>query len=142
LSGASTIESPVTELGLRAERRGPSTAAPALRSRIAVFKPWTASMDEGWLEWLFDQYGFKYTIITNADVQAGDIGARFDVVMMASDGARTITEGFSPGTVPPRYEGGIGDAGIRNLDAFVRDGGTLVGINQSSDFAIDALHLP
>ena len=90
-------------------------------------------MDEGWLEWLFDQYGFKYSIITNADVQGGDLGSRFDVVIMASDGARTITEGFTPGTVPARYEGGIGDVGIRNLDAFVRGGGTLVCGSDADD---------
>ena len=137
-----TIGSWVSDFSLRAERRGPSSTAAVVKPRIAVFKAWTASLDEGWLEWLLDQYGFKYTTIANADVQSGELGDRFDVVLMASDGARTITEGFSPGTVPPRYEGGIGDAGVRNLDAFVRGGGTLVCLNQSSDFAIDALHLP
>jgi hypothetical protein len=144
ISGGSVakVDDWANELALRAERRGPSTTAPTIKQRVAVYKPWTASMDEGWLEWLLDQYGFKYTIITNADVQAGELASRFDVVLMASDGARTITEGFAPGTVPARYEGGIGDAGVRSLDAFVRGGGTLVCLNQSSDFAIDALHLP
>ena len=133
----------VNELSLRAERR--MTAGPAatpVRSRIAVYKPWTASMDEGWIEWLLDRYQFHYSILTNADVQAGDLGSRFDVVFIASDRARSIVEGFASGTVPPRYEGGIGDAGVRALDTFVREGGTIVCLNSSSDFAIDALHLP
>jgi hypothetical protein len=99
-------------------------------------------MDEGWIEWLLDQYQFRYTVITNADVQAGDLGARFDVVLIASDRPRTIIDGFTKGTVPPRYEGGIGDAGVRALDTFVRSGGTIVCLNSSSDFAIEALHLP
>jgi len=137
-----TVDGWANDLGLHIERRGPSATAATVKPRIAVFKAWTASMDEGWLEWLLDQYGFKYSIITNADVQGGELGARFDVVMMASDGARTIIEGFAPGTVPARYEGGIGDAGVRSLDAFIRAGGTLVCLNQSSDFAIDAFHLP
>jgi hypothetical protein len=51
-------------------------------------------------------------------------------------------EGFGVGTVPPRYVGGIGEAGVRELDAFVRAGGTLVTINGSSTFAIEQLHLP
>ena len=140
--GAAKVDGWVNDLALRAERRAPSTTAALVKPRIAVFKPWTASMDEGWLEWLLDQYGFTYSVITNADVQGDELGARFDVVMMASDGGRTISEGFAPGTVPPRYEGGIGDPGVRSLDAFVRRGGTLVCLNQSSDFAIDALHLP
>src|SRR4029079_16872039 len=67
---------------------------------------------------------------------------RFDVIVFASDGARTLREGFTPGTVPPRYEGGLGDAGARAIEQFARAGGTLVFINQSADYAIDALHLP
>jgi hypothetical protein len=50
--------------------------------------------------------------------------------------------GFAKGSVPPRYEGGIGAEGVRELDAFVRAGGTLVALNSSSNFAIEQLHLP
>ena len=114
----------------------------AVARRIGLYKPWTASMDEGWTEWLFDQYELQYSTITNAEVRAGDLDSRFDVIVFASDGTRTIMEGFTPGTVPPRYEGGIGDAGVRALDAFARAGGTLVFMNQSATFAIDSLHLP
>ena len=53
-----------------------------------------------------------------------------------------IINGFGKGSVPPRYVGGIGAEGVRELDAFVRGGGTLVTINGSSDFAIQELHLP
>ena len=55
---------------------------------------------------------------------------------------RSILNGFAEGTVPPRYAGGIGAEGVRELDAFVRSGGTLVTINGSSSFAIEQLHLP
>jgi hypothetical protein len=128
------------ELALRAERGSGAAGAPVAR-RLGLYKPWTASMDEGWTEWLLDQYDLRYTTITNADVRAGDLGARFDVILIASDAPRTILEGFTSGNVPPRYEGGVGDAGVRALDAFVRNGGTLVCLNRSADFAIDALHL-
>ncbi len=133
----------VNELSLRAERRlaAAGTASP-VKSRIAVYKPWTASMDEGWIEWLLDQYQFKYTVVSNADMQAGDLSSRFDVVLIASDRPNSIINGFGKGTVPPRYEGGIGNGGVRALDAFVRGGGTVVCLNSSSDFAIEALHLP
>lgn len=135
----------VTELSVRAERTAlPSGAAQprAVRPRIAIYKPWTASMDEGWTEWLLDDYGFQYTTLTHTDIRAGNLGARFDVILLASDRARTISDGFAKGTVPPRYEGGLGDEGARALDAFVRGGGTLVCLNQSAVYAISALHLP
>ena len=50
--------------------------------------------------------------------------------------------GFAKGSVPPRYEGGLGAEGIRALDDFVRAGGTLVCMSSSSDLCIDELHLP
>ena len=51
-------------------------------------------------------------------------------------------DGWRKGVVPERYVGGIGARGVRELDAFVRGGGTLVTFNRSSDFAIEQLHLP
>ena len=130
------------ELRVDAERTSTDANAAMVRRRIGVYKPWTASMDEGWLEWLLDRYGFRYATLSNGDVQEGGLRDRYDVILIASDAPRTIREGFTPGTVPPRYAGGVGDAGVRALDAFVRAGGTLVTLNQSADFAIDALHLP
>jgi len=137
-----TLTEWVNQLGVQAERVALPAGARAVRSRIAIYKPWTASMDEGWTEWLLDQYGFRYSVLSNADVIAGDLASRFDVVLLASIGARSIAQGFAPGTVPPRYAGGLGDAGARVLDAFVRAGGTLVAFNQSAGYAIEALHLP
>jgi zinc carboxypeptidase len=137
-----TLNGWVNELSLQAERVTMAGGGRPVRSRIAIYKPWTASMDEGWTEWLLDQYGFKYTVVTNADIIAGDLASRFDVVLLASMSARSIAQGFAPGTVPPRYEGGLGDAGARSLDGFVRAGGTLVCLNQSAGYAIEALHLP
>ena len=139
----SRLEGWARDLSLRAERVSSGAAGvPASRLRIALFKPWTASMDEGWTEWLLDQYGFRYTTIAPADVRAGDLASRFDVIVMASDSPRSIMDGFATGTVPSRYAGGVGDVGARALDAFVRAGGTLVCLNQSASFAIDALKLP
>ena len=132
----------VSELSIHAERVNDNAAQARVRSRIAVYKPFTASMDEGWTEWLLDEYGFNYTTLTNTDVRAGNLGSRFDVVLIASDRARSITDGFAKGTVPPMYEGGLGDDGARALDEFVRAGGTLVCLNQAAAYAISALHLP
>ena len=128
------------ELALRAER-GPASGAPVAR-RVALYKPYTASMDVGWTEWLLDQHDMNYTAISNADIRAGSLTGRFDVILFMSDAPRTIMEGFTPGTVPARYAGGVGDEGARALDEFARGGGTLVFVNQSANFAIDQLHLP
>ena len=97
---------------------------------------------EGWTRWLLERYGFSYTSLRNADVLAGDLRDRYDVIIVADMGAGQILNGFAKGTVPPRYEGGIGAVGVRALDEFVRSGGTLVTFNNASMFAIEQLHLP
>lgn len=142
VSGVSedSLERWVGELAVRAERMDAN--GPPIRPSIALYKPWVPSMDEGWTRWLFDTYELPYATLTNADMHAGSLRDRFDVIVIASDRPRTLLDGYAEGTVPPRYAGGIGAAGVRELDAFVRAGGTLVCLNESSDFAIELLHLP
>lgn len=131
----------VESLALRGQgttAQGVAVTAP----KIGVYHPWTASMDEGWCRWLLDQYKFKYQELTNVGIEAGGLRERFDVILLADGRARSFMEGFAEGIVPPRYAGGLGEVGTRVLDQFVREGGTLVCLNGSSDFAISGLHLP
>ena len=44
--------------------------------------------------------------------------------------------------MPAPYAGGLGDGGLRALDAFVRSGGTLICLDQSGEVAIDLFKLP
>jgi len=131
----------VEELSLRAE--GAGNAGDRLnRPRLGLFRPWQASMDEGWTRWMLERYGFDVVSVRNADIKAGSLKDRFDVLILADVRARTILEGHSEGSIPPRYAGGIGAEGVRALDEFVLGGGTLVCLNGSSQFAIDEMGLP
>ena len=124
------------------QAQGGSAAAVIQYPRIGLYRPWTASMDEGWTRWALEMYGFDFQSLYNADVLAGELRDRYDVIVISDMSARSILEGNAVGSVPPRYAGGLGAEGVRELDAFVREGGTLVTINGSSAFAVDALHLP
>ncbi len=135
------MESMVSDLALQAERTG-QAGTRISRPRVGLFRPWQASMDEGWTRWLFEMFDFEFQNLYNADIIAGELRNRVDVIVLADMRGRQILQGSAPGTVPPRYAGGIGDVGVRALDAFVRAGGTLVCMNASSSFAIDQLHLP
>ena len=137
----STANEMVRDLALRAEWTG-STQGSVVSRRIALYRPWRPSMDQGWSRWLLDSYDFEYARITNGDFHAGNLRERFDVIMLPAERPQSLLNGNAKGTVPPRYEGGIGDLGVRALDEFVRSGGTLVCLNNSSDFAIEQLHLP
>ena len=119
-----------------------STGAAIPRPRVGLYRPWTASMDEGWTRWLLESYGFDFQNVYNSEMRAGRLSDRFDVLVLTSEFAGTFTDGFRQGSVPARYAGGLEAAGVRALDEFVREGGTVVGLSRAADFLIDALHLP
>jgi len=139
--GSREMESLVSDLALQAERSG-SAGTSISRPRVGLFRPWQASIDEGWTRWLLEMFDFEFQNLYNADVTAGELRDRVDVIVLPDMRGRQILQGSPRGTVPPRYAGGIGDVGVRALDAFVRAGGTLVCLNGSSTFAIDQLNLP
>lgn len=55
---------------------------------------------------------------------------------------KQILNGNPPGSRPPEYTGGIGDAGADNLIAFVRRGGVLICLGNASAFALNRFDLP
>ena len=140
LSG-SAQQALVRDLRLQATA-GSAAGARVAQPRVGLYRPWSASMDEGWTRWLLEMYGVGHSSLYNADVLAGDLIDRYDVIVLADMGTRTILEGFAKGSVQPRYAGGLGAEGVRELEAFVRAGGTLVTINGSSAFAVEHFHLP
>ncbi|HSG82649.1 MAG TPA: M14 metallopeptidase family protein [Gemmatimonadota bacterium] len=110
--------------------------------RVALYQPWTSSMDEGWTRWVFDTWGLPYTTLHDAEIRAGDLGERYDVIVIPDLSPNSIIEGRAPGTVPAEYAGGIGEPGAAAIREFVRGGGTLVCLDASADFAIELLDLP
>jgi Zinc carboxypeptidase len=110
--------------------------------RIGVYHPWRASMDEGWTRWMLEEFAFPHTLVTNDEVLAGDLRAHYDSIVIADIGTDTIRDGFAIGAVPPRYVGGLGDAGVDELRRFVAAGGTLVTFNDAARFAVKAFALP
>ena len=141
ITGLADAEALVRDLALRAER-GNARGKRLARPRIGLYRPWKPSMDEGWTRWLLERYEFRFANVYNAEMVAGDLRSRFDVLLIVDVSAKDILEGHAKGKVPPRYAGGLGREGGRALDVFVRAGGTLVTLNRSSRFAIDELHLP
>ncbi len=143
VKGLSTAvtEDLVADLALQATRSG-AAGVDLPRPRIGLYRPWAASMDEGWTRWVLERFDFAFENVYNAEMVAGDLGRRFDVIVLVDMLQETVLEGHAKGSVPPRYAGGLGSEGVRALDAFVRGGGTLVTLNQSCLFAIEQLHLP
>jgi hypothetical protein len=106
------------------------------RPRIGLYKSWMANIDEGWTRWLLEQFGFAYASLRNADIQAGNLRARFDSIVFTDESPNAIENGHPPGTMPPEFTRGLGEKGAEALREFARAGGTLVFLNRASEYAI------
>jgi hypothetical protein len=115
--------------------------------RIAVFQPWSASIDEGWARWVLADYRYGYTTVHVADVRQGNLRERFDVLLVPQMSVREFSHGRSTRSregdpYPLEYLGGLGEAGNRSLREFVGSGGTLIAIDHATSAVIEALSLP
>jgi hypothetical protein len=134
-----------SDLGLRVDGvrgRPPSTARPIGQSRVALYKPWVENTDEGWTRWLLEQYEFRLASLVDADVQAGNLRAHFDAIILPSAAPDRLRNGHPTELMPAPYAGGLGERGIAALKAFVEAGGTLVCLDQSCGVAIEGFGLP
>ncbi|MGI5836745.1 MAG: M14 family zinc carboxypeptidase [Chloroflexota bacterium] len=110
--------------------------------RIAVYESWRGNYDSGWMRLVLDRYGIPFEEIHDADVRAGNLGDRFDVILIADVSRSHIRNGHSAGSYPDQYCGGLGSEGVASIKAFVEGGGTLVTMNSSNEFAIKDLGVP
>jgi hypothetical protein len=134
----------------------PLAAAPAgatkLRApRVGLYKPWVASMDEGWTRFLLERYGFAPVTLDNAAIRAGKLSAKVDVIVLPDVRKDVIATGKPKreegemGYFPeprPEHAGGLGKEGAAALGEFVEGGGTLVALASASEYAIEELQLP
>lgn len=140
-------------------------ALPLRAPRIALYKSYLPSMDEGWTRWVLEQFEFPYTSIYDKDIREGKLFERFDVLVIPDQSAQAIVngnprrdsveyegsrraarsgssrseEGPSLGPVPEEFTGGIGTAGIESLREFAMKGGVLVTLNRASAVPIERL---
>jgi hypothetical protein len=117
---------------------------PTVRSvpRVALYRSWNASMDEGWTRWVLEQLGVPYTTVTDSMVRAGGLRTRFDVLILPSESEAAIVQGRREGTAPARYTGGLGAAGTAAVLSFLQQGGTVIALDQATRYAIARLGAP
>jgi hypothetical protein len=123
------------------------------RLRIGMYQRyWGGNMDEGWTRLLFEQFGFPFISLKDAEIKQGNLNEHYDVIVIPDDSTAMITgeRGVEAGgrsrlpesSVPPEYRSGIGREGVDALRTFVQKGGTLVTLGNASLFAIERFELP
>lgn len=153
------IDDVARQLGLTVQA---VTSVPAVKRhsidlpRLAVMHTWS-TQDVGWVRYTFDQIALPFTLINPDDLRRGNLRARFDVIVFPNSGgdfarmvhgidsrygplAYTRTPEFPSHGVPdssPDITGGMGYAGLSNLQRFVQDGGMFVALGNAATLAVD-----
>ncbi len=112
------------------------------RARVGLYRPWAASIDEGWTRWVLENYDYKPKSIYNADMRAAGLRSRYDVIILPDMRGNQLMNGLAVGSVPGQYAGGIERSGLANLQEFVQQGGTLIAFNQAAAGLIPLMNLP
>jgi hypothetical protein len=146
--GASAAEA---EISWTALPSAPAGLEKLRAPRVGLYKPWAASMDEGWTRWLLEQYGFDPKSLDNKTVRAGKLSEKFDAIVLPDVQKELIDKGKPKreegemkyfAELPEEYAGGLEKEGARSLKDFVESGGTLVAFASSTDYVLDEFNVP
>ncbi len=151
------MESELTKLGLSAYAMA---SAPNVKAheldvpRIGYVHSWTRTQDEGWVRAALDTYGIPYTYFGDVKLRDPNLRQKYDVIIMPHIGGtvQSMVNGIPKrGATPLPYEktaefksfgtpdsssdirGGMGLDGVRNLEMFVEQGGTLIVEGSTSE---------
>lgn len=110
--------------------------------RVGLYAPYTGSMDEGWMRWVFDTWKLPYVTVRNEGLRAGELAKWIDVLVIPDVSAGTLDQGRALGSAPSELVRGLEPQGAVAIEEFVRSGGRLVTVGAASQWAIDLLELP
>ncbi len=123
--------------------------------RVAVYHNWYDTRSEGWVRYTFEQRGIPYTSIDKDDLRRGATGSlrqRFDVILLPNEGGsleqmmHEVDRKWGPlpyqktqatpnlGTPASSADitGGPGFEGMAALERFVREGGVVLSMANST----------
>jgi hypothetical protein len=108
--------------------------------RIGLWDTYGGSVTSGWTRWLLEQYEFPFQVVFAKALDAGDLTARFDVLIFP-DGAIPMRDSMgggqpNPASIPAEFRDRLGNVTISRtvpeLKKFVESGGTLLAIGSST----------
>ncbi len=121
----------------------------ARKPKVATYKPWQPSMDEGWTRWLLDTYGVSVKGLSPQDVQKGITG--YDAVILPDVHKEILAAGRRKPSdttmryeeeMPAEYRGGLDKSGADALRKFVDGGGTLIAFGDACEYVIEEFNVP
>ncbi|MET0308562.1 MAG: M14 metallopeptidase family protein [Sphingomonas sp.] len=111
--------------------------------RIGLVDIYGGSMASGWNRWIFDQFEFPYTKVFPQELDAGNLNAKYDVLIFQGDvlgregrGGRGAGRGPKPEDIPAEYRSMLGrltdEKTLPQVAAFAKAGGTVVAVGDAT----------
>jgi len=143
------------EIGLNFEGISAKPAGEALKLRplrIGLWDRYGGSMPSGWVRFLLEKFEFPFTVVYPSTLDAGDLSARFDVLIFVTGGipARdprgSGDNPFDPTPtaerIPAEYRERLGSVTVAKtvpqLRRFLEAGGTVLSVGTSTTLAYHA----
>ena len=160
-ASADELQKATADLGIQvyAVAEPPAVKTHALKpARVALMHTWINTQDEGWWRIAFDQMQLPYAYISTQDVaREENLKAKYDVIVFgpgAGDPIRIVnglpmygnplpwkTTSLTPnlGKIDSTDDmrPGLGWAGLANLQKFVQQGGVLITVDDTANFAVN-----
>jgi hypothetical protein len=120
----------------------PSGIAPVKMPRIALWDTYGGSMPSGWTRWLLEQYEIPFTLVYTPEVDAGNLRAKYDVLVLTDGAVQSSGRGggFGGQRQPPenyRHMAGriTEQESAPQIRRFIEAGGEVVTIGSSTQLA-------
>ena len=107
-----------------------------------MYQPRGENTDAGWTRWVLEQYEFPAETITKTDVAAGNLRARYYVIVLPNAPVEVLLRGLSADAVPPGTPAGSTATACRRSSRSFEPAVRLVCLDQSCALAIDIFKLP
>ena len=157
---AGDLDKATRELGVKAFALAAAPSVPthpARAPRVAIMHTWLSTQTEGWWRQAFDVLHIPYSYISTQDASRDpNLNAKYDVIIFGpgSGSPQTIVNGLPMWRNPMPWKKteltpnmgrndetddirpGLGWSGVNNLATFVRNGGLLLTVDNTADFAI------
>jgi hypothetical protein len=155
------LERAAAELGLQvvSVQDAPPVKTHAIRAaRVAMMHTWLSTQDEGWWRMALDNLKVPFDYISTQDVSKdSDLRSKYDVILFAPVGRgnpMSIIEGMPMWGNPLPWKvtdltpnlgktdetddmrPGLGWSGVANLKSFVQNGGLLISVMDTANFAV------
>ena len=138
------VQDAARQLGIRAEgvTSRPSGVAPVKLPRIALWDTYGGSMPSGWTRWLLEQYEIPFTLVYTPEVNAGNLRAKYDVLVLTDGAVQTGGRGggFGGQRQPPEsFRHMVGritqEESAPQIRRFIEAGGEVLTIGSSTQLA-------